>query len=655
MKLKPKMVLGIGVPLVLTFLIIGITIYSMASTALKERTEAGLLALASQQAIQIDSIIHSSAAVVQTQALNWEFYMPEGDLLKQELTRIAEADNGLTTCFTGRPDKYILSSRDLPEGFDPTVRPWYISASTHDGLQITNPYEASYGGLAITLSQAIKRNGNLYAVVGADISLEDIKKFLSAVKVGESGSAFLLGKNGEFIYHKTYALKDPTLAELDGGKWKDLSDKLLSGQNSLFEYTFRDVDKFYAAVPVGSTGWTVAIELPVSEALSDVSAISLSIAIICIVALVILSALVFFMLTRIINPIVMLAAASDRIANGDLTVKLDKTSGTDEIGALQNSCVKMIEFLRGMVKNTAEAASQVSASSEELTANANQSADSSQAAAESVVAIAEQSAEQSNMVAEVTETVEGVDRQVGDAMQALDDAKAAANTVNTSTVEGEGVLNEAIAGIEDIAKGTVKSSEAIQRLYEGSKSIAQINELITNIAGQTKLLALNAAIEAARAGEQGRGFAVVADEVRKLAEESEAAAQQINGVIQTNSEEINRTFDLAKEQQDNVRSGVELAKKAGAKFAEIMQCIADLEDRIARVAAINEVVQRECAAAVHGVERINKVSQIVQQKSTDVSAVSEEQAASTEEIAAASHTLSRLAEQLQADVHKFKL
>ena len=66
-------------------------------------------------------------------------------------------------------------------------------------------------------------------------------------------------------------------------------------------------------------------------------------------------------------------------------------------------------------------------------------------------------------------------------------------------------------------------------------------------------------------------------------------------------------------------------------------------------------MQVDCSETAASVQKINDVSHTVQQKATDVSAVSEEQAASNEEIAAASQTLADLAERLQAGVEKFRL
>ena len=297
----------------------------------------------------------------------------------------------------------------------------------------------------------------------------------------------------------------------------------------------------------------------------------------------------------------------------------------------------------------------MAASSEELTASAAQTATAAQSAAEAVCVIAEESANQSGIVNAATQKVTGVNQQMKTISEAVSTAKRAVNLTGEATQEGDEKLDFAIEGVEGLAKSAATASAAVEKLYDGSKNIAEINEVITSIAGQTKLLALNAAIEAARAGEQGKGFAVVAEEVRKLAEESEAAAKEISGVIQKNSEEIEHVFELTRNQQGEVRENVGQVKEAGEKFHRIMDLVAELETSIESIVEISEKVQADCSETAASVQKINGVSHTVQQKATDVSAVSEEQAASNEEIAAASQTLADLAERLQAGVEKFRL
>ncbi len=654
MKLKPKMMLGIGVPLVITFIVMAAIIYSMASSALSEKTQTGLEEMASHYASDIDGIVRSDMATMDAVTVGWEGSMPEGDALHEQLVSLVKADNGLTSYFIGRPDKSSVGDTPLPADFDPTTRGWYKDAIAHDGVRISEAYKTANGNTAVSLSQAVKKNGQVIAVAGADISLDEIKKDLESAKVGETGAIFLLGPKGEYIYHQKFTIDDK-LTEMDGGKYKDLAGQLMAGKLVAFEAEFQGTEKFFAAAPVGSTGWTVVVADPKEDAFAAVSRMSTIITIICILAIIILSVIVYVMLTKVITPITMLSNTAEKVANGDLSVRLPQSPLSDEIGTLQNNCVKMIDFLRDMVSNTGKAADQVSSSSEELTASAGQTAQASQSAAESVVNIAEQSAEQLDLVDKATTTVTGMNDQMTTVMGAVNAVTESAASTQKATKEGRAVLDKVIEGVDGLARGAVNVGGAVQALYDGSKNIAEINKTVTDIAGQTKLLALNAAIEAARAGEQGRGFAVVADEVRKLAEESESAAQEINGVIQKNADEIQKAFDLTKNQQADVKENVAQVQEAGDKFDSIAGLIESLTKDIEKIAHISAQIQKDCTTTVEEVGKIREASGSVQQKATDVSAVSEQQAASTEEIAAASHTLAELAQQLQDGVKKFKL
>lgn len=74
-------------------------------------------------------------------------------------------------------------------------------------------------------------------------------------------------------------------------------------------------------------------------------------------------------------------------------------------------------------------------------------------------------------------------------------------------------------------------SQQILRLSEQSNQIANISDLVSDIASQTNMLSLNAAVEAARAGEHGKGFGVVASEIRALAEQSKQSAKKIGQIV----------------------------------------------------------------------------------------------------------------------------
>ena len=655
MKLKPKMLLSIGIPLVAVFLIVGFAISTMASSALSESKQKSMYEMGEHYANAIDKIVEMNRVAVETATVNWEEAMPEGEALHEALLHMADRP-GVVSAYIGRADGSAATSASFRAGYDPRERPWYKeAAAAPDKTIISKPYKAaSTGKPVLTISRAIEKNGEIKGVAAIDISLESVGDIVRDVKVGETGALVILGPETEYIYHTKYTVDD-RFNEIDGGAYKDLAAKLTTGKPEQIEADYQGSKKFYAGVPVGETGWTVLIALPRDEANAAVTHMSMLVVAICLAALVLLLGITYVLLHAVTTPIGVLCSLMEKIAGGDLTTHLPASSRSDEIGALQNSCRDMMTSLQTMVKTTKEAADHVSESSEELTASSSQSADAAQSAAEAVVVIAEESARQSTIVEDATEKVMGVNDEMKTIRSAVDKAQQAVASTGEATQEGAEKLRGAIKGVEGLADGSAKTSAAVEKLYEGSKNIAEINELITSIAGQTKLLALNAAIEAARAGEQGKGFAVVADEVRKLAEQSEQAAQEIGTVIGKNSEEIEHVFSLTKSQQDDVRENVREVKEAGEKFRRIMGLVEELEGEIESVVKISEKVQKSCAETAAAVQEINEVSHTVQQKATDVSAVSEEQAASTEEIAAASQTLAHLAEQLQQGVRKFRL
>lgn len=657
MKLKPKMMLGIGIPLVATFAIMALIIYSIASTALRQQTESNLHEMAAHYSYQVDELIKTDEAVIDATSMSWSSGLPEGDALESIMDDMATLP-GVSAVLVAHLDGTYASNKTFPPGTDPRTREWFKEAIKNPQKSyVTKPYASLFDGKpTVTIARAITTGkngeGQVIGVIGLNVSLDVVSDQLKDVKVGESGWIMVLDRDTECIFHPEF---DPTkkLSEQPGRE--GIAKRVMSGKAETFEYEVDGTNKFFATQPIPSADWMLAVAVPESEAFSAVTKMSVAILVVCIIAVLVLSAIVYYFLTKVINPVALLSDTAKKVADGDLSVHLPQSMTMDEVGALQNNCVKMIDFLRGMVKNTAKAAEQVSASSEELTASAGQTAQASQSAAEAVVHIAENSAEQVNIVEDASATVSGMREQMNTVMGAVQDVTESATSTQTATKEGRMVLDKAVTGVESLARGAVDVGGAVQALYDGSKNIEEINKTVTNIAGQTKLLALNAAIEAARAGEQGRGFAVVADEVRKLAEESEAAAKEISGVIQKNADEIQHAFDLTKNQQEEVKENVAQVQEAGDKFDSIAVLITGLTEQIDKIATISLQIQEDCENTVKKVERIKEVSGNVQQRATDVSAVSEQQAASTEEIAAASHQLADLAQELQNGVQKFKL
>jgi len=422
-------------------------------------------------------------------------------------------------------------------------------------------------------------------------------------------------------------------------------------------------------------------------------------------------ALGFIIARGIAKPVVAVAAVAERLAKGDLTVEALHARSRDEVGDMANAVNTMVTTLRDVVRNISVSTQSVMSSSEELTASAESSAQAAQESARSVAQVAAGASEQARATEDVNGTVEQLQAtiqqiahgagktasevqqasqsmaQVVRSMESMADAATAtadeAGGAAQTARNGADVVERTLTEMEQIRSAVGHSSDTIKKLEQLSAQIGDITGVISGIAGQTNLLALNAAIEAARAGEAGRGFAVVADEIRKLAERAASSTREITDLVrnvqertaeavvsmEAGSERVAAGSRLAVEAGQALRHLVTAATRAAEETRNMAQVAAQVKadaivvvnafDSVAAVSEENTAATEEMAAGAFevgkAVERISEVSRENAAASEQVSAAVEELTAASEEVSASAQGLSRVAQDLQEQVARFKL
>jgi len=284
-------------------------------------------------------------------------------------------------------------------------------------------------------------------------------------------------------------------------------------------------------------------------------------------------------------------------AAGDLTKKV-AVRGDEAIDELASGINKMLEDLSGIIGQVTESAAQFNEGSRVIAESSQSLASGSQTQSSSVEEV-------SASVEELTASIDGVKANAGEADE------VAQKTNHLAERGGQAVQ---------------KSIEAMELIRTSSDQIAEIIQVISEIASQTNLLALNAAIEAARAGEHGMGFAVVADEVRKLAERSNQAAGEITSLI--------------KESSNRVQEGAQLSDETGTALKEILDGVESTVNKITEIAG----------ATVEQAANARQVSEAMQ----GIAEVTEQAAAGSEEMASSSEQLGAQATALSDLVSRFK-
>jgi methyl-accepting chemotaxis protein len=288
-----------------------------------------------------------------------------------------------------------------------------------------------------------------------------------------------------------------------------------------------------------------------------------------------------------------LVAALDRLRDGDLVNCSEHSSSLPgRLAVSLSNATNALDVL----------AQQIQTSSIEVASAAN-------SVNEIASELASGSSQQAASVVEITAAMEELARtasQIADNAASQADLAQAAEESGTA---GQGAVEEAVEGIEEVKKRISGIASRAEILGTRSKEIYRVLDLITEIAQETHILSLNAAIEAAAAGEHGRRFSVVAEEVRRLAQRSQESVESVRNLLDEFAGSIRATVVATEEGSTEAGRVLERARSAASAIEDLRGASSDTA-RVAR--EISLATQQQNAASDEVVLTLKEVSQVVQ-------------------------------------------
>ena len=530
---------------------------------------------------------------------------------------------------------------------------WYKKGQESNGQAFfTDPYYDET--LDVTMSSCaapLILDGKVYGVATIDLELSAIQDIVNKIDPGMKGIAYLVKADGTYFNNKdAKKIMKAKISEEKNTSFAAAGKEILSKDKGMTSYADgkENYNLYYQTLE--ELGWKLIIQIPQTELYKPITTLMTRLIIVALIAIIAAVVVVLLQVRYVANGIKRVNKFALGLAKGDFTIAELKVKGRDEIGQMSKAMDDMFLNNKEMIQKIATHSKGIYDSSAGMNESSLELQDKIDHIERIIIKVNEDMMSTSASTEEVSASVENVNNSVS----VLTD-----ETVNSAKIAD--AIKKRATQIEHSSKESFETAKALTSTYqvkleesiENAKvvdAVAELAEVIAEIATQINLLSLNASIEAARAGEAGRGFAVVAGEIGKLAKETSHAVSEIKDTTGDIQEAFGNLMKNSKDLLEFVNGTVtpdyttfvEVAKQYGRDADEIERFsteIAEKADNIRFIIdevteAVNTIAEssqhtaentQEIMEAIEGVsEVVKKVTAMAKENDAIASDLSEE-------------------------------
>lgn len=487
--------------------------------------------------------------------------------------------------------------------------------------------------------------------------LEDMLKNVQ-VKGMSSSYAYLVDGKGQMLYHPDNSkIGQPVENSVIKGIVTDL-EAGRKVKNRTVEYKFKGAVKYAGYYVAHNKDFILVVSCDKSEVMKPIKSMAANLIIFGIIIAAIAGMTTFFLMGKKLSAVNSLSESMEKMGDLDLTED-DQTKSLatreDEFGLMGKTISKTavslrntMEVIHSKAQGLTDAAKSLMDNADSMTQTADQVDKAVNDMAQGATSQAEETQAANSAVVEIGNMIAEISSEIDELSKISEQMTEAGNNAGTAVKNLNEINSRTEQAISNISESTKKTNESASKIQEAAS-------LISDIAKQTNLLSLNASIEAARAGEHGKGFAVVAESIGDLASQSKNAADKINAIISTLADDSKQTMAIMEDVTEVIKKQSDEIRKTSQAFDGIKEGITASVQAVQNISDKTAEINTSKAAIIDTLDSLSSIAEKNAAGTEESSASVTQLAEAMDNIRVQSNEVKETADDLTAEVKKFRL